>query len=153
VLLVSHDRRFLDEVVTQTLAAEGDGTWREYVGGYSEWLEQRPAPRPSPLPSPGPRPEAASARPKAVQAAPTKPAAKLSYREARELEQLPSRIEALEKEQHELTARMSAADYHAQGPERIRADRLRSEAIDHELEAAFARWAEIDARFTAHKQG
>jgi ATP-binding cassette subfamily F protein uup len=153
VLLVSHDRRFLDEVVTQTLAAEGDGTWREYVGGYSEWLQQRPAPRPSPLPSPGPRPEADSARPKAVRATPTNPAAKLSYRETRELEQLPSRIEALEREQQELTARMSAADYHAQGPERIRADRLRSEAIDHELEAAFARWAEIDARFTAYKRG
>jgi len=153
VLLVSHDRRFLDEVVTQTLAAEGDGAWREYVGGYSEWLEQRPAPRPSPQPSPDPRAGAASARPESVRAPPTKPAAKLSYRETRELEQLPVRIEALENEQQELTARMSAADYHAQGPERMRADRLRGEAIEHELDAAFARWAELDARVTALKQG
>jgi ABC transport system ATP-binding/permease protein len=153
VLLVSHDRRFLDEVVTQTLAAEGDGIWKEYVGGYSEWLEQRPAPRSSSLPSPDPRSGAASVGPGPAQASPTKAAAKLSYREARELEQLPVRIEALEREQQELTARMSAADYHAQGPERIRADRLRGEAIEHELDAAFARWAELDARVTALKQG
>jgi ATP-binding cassette subfamily F protein uup len=149
VLLVSHDRRFLDEVVTQTLAAEGDGAWREYVGGYSDWLHQRPAPEPSP----GPRADADSARPASVRAQPTKPAAKLSYRETRELEQLPLRIEALENEQQELTARMSAADYHAQGPERIREDLLRSEAIEGELDAAFVRWSELDARVTALKQG
>jgi len=63
------------------------------------------------------------------------------------------RIEALENEQQEITARMSTADYHAQGPERIREDRLRSEAIEGELDAAFARWSELDARVTALKQG
>jgi len=149
VLLVSHDRRFLDEVVTQTLAAEGDGAWKEYVGGYSEWLQQRPSPQPSPESRAGTAP----ARLESVPAPPARQAAKLSYRESRELEQLPVRIEALESEQQELTARMSAADYHTNGPERIRSDRLRSEAIEHELETVFARWAELEARVTALKKG
>ena len=148
VLLVSHDRRFLDEVVTQTLAAEGNGAWREYVGGYSEWLEQRPKLQPA-----TDERDHSSSRAVSVQGPQAKPAAKLSYKESRELEQLPMRIEELEVEQHALTARMSAADYHLQGPERIRADRVRGEAIEHELEAAFARWAELDARVTALKQG
>jgi ATP-binding cassette subfamily F protein uup len=150
VLLVSHDRRFLDEVVTQSIAAEGQGVWREYVGGYSEWLEQRPAPRPS-AGAPADDRAATPTRTDVDRNSHVKPVAKLSYKETRELEQLPVRIEQLETEQQALTAGMSTADYHAQGPERIRADRLRSEAIEQELEAAFARWAELDARITALK--
>jgi ATP-binding cassette subfamily F protein uup len=153
VLLVSHDRRFLDEVVTQSIAAEGHGVWKEYVGGYSEWLEQRPAPRSSTTaPADNRAPTPAPARADTDRVAQVKPVAKLSYKETRELEQLPVRIEELETEQQALTARMSTSAYHAQGPERIRADRLRSEAIEHELEAAFARWAELDARITALKR-
>jgi ATP-binding cassette subfamily F protein uup len=152
VLLVSHDRRFLDEVVTQTLAAEGDGVWKEYVGGYSEWLAQRPARQPV-----VPAVRASRAEPAAETAVdrsrPGKPATKLSYKEARELEQLPARIEALEQEQRALVARMSKPDYHAQGHEQIRSDRLRSEAIDEELEEAFARWAALEARSAALKPG
>jgi len=152
VLLVSHDRRFLDEVVTQTLAAEGDGAWKEYVGGYSEWLAQRPV-RPPPV-APARAPRAETAAEAAVDRnRPGKPAAKLTYKETRQLEQLPARIEALEQEQQALTARMSAADYHALGPERIRSDRLRSEAIDEELEEAFTRWAELEARVASLKPG
>jgi ATP-binding cassette subfamily F protein uup len=151
VLLVSHDRRFLDEVVTQTLAPEGQGVWKEYVGGYSEWLDQRPAPRPSPQASPDDR-APAPVRAEADRASRARPVAKLSYKETRELERLPVRIEELETEQQALTAQMSAADYHVQGPDRIRADRLRSEAIEHELEAAYARWAELDARVMAIRQ-
>jgi ATP-binding cassette subfamily F protein uup len=152
VLLVSHDRRFLDEVVTQTLAAEGDGAWREYVGGYSEWLEQRPASRPSRQASADDR-APAPGRTEPDRASQVRPVAKLSYKETRELERLPVRIEELETEQQSLTTRMGASDYHAQGPDRIRADRLRSQAIEHELEAAFARWAELEARVTALRQG
>ena len=115
LLLVSHDRAFLDNVVTQTLAAEGGGRWREYVGGYSDWLAQRPAPV-----APG---RAAAPRPQESRAAASKPArAKLSYKEGRELEQLPAQLEALENEQQAIAAKMAAADYHASGADGIRAD-------------------------------
>jgi ATP-binding cassette subfamily F protein uup len=142
VLLVSHDRRFLDEVVTQTLAAEGDGTWREYVGGYTEWLAQRPAPKSSPEPSPAlraPSPARAAA------------ATKLSYKETRELAQLPAEIEALEQEQRDLAARMSEPHYHRQGAAEIKADLQRIEAIERRLPIAYERWAELDARASAPK--
>ena len=152
VLLVSHDRRFLDEVVTQTLAAEGDGTWKEYAGGYSEWLEQRPAPRTSARSSPVARPGSPASAAE-DRSRPPKQASKLSFKETRELEQLPARIVALEQEQQSLTDRMSAADYHSVGPGQIRADRQRLEAVGAELEDAFARWADLEARTTALKPG
>ena len=142
VLLVSHDRRFLDEVVTQTLAAEGDGTWREYVGGYSEWLAQRPTPKVALEPSPAlraPSPAKAAA------------ATKLSYKETRELAQLPAEIEALEQEQRDLAARMSEPDYHRQGAALIKADLQRIEEIERRLPVAYERWAELDARASAPK--
>jgi ATP-binding cassette subfamily F protein uup len=144
VLLVSHDRRFLDNVVTQTLAAEGGGRWREYVGGYSDWLEQRPAPRPSPVRETAPAARTDAARPKQV---PTK----LSYKETRELEQLPAQIEALEIEQREINERMASPDYHLQGAAQMRADGLRLAAIETELAACFDRWAELEARAAALK--
>ena len=114
MFLVSHDRRFLDNVVTSTIAWEGDdrpGCWREYEGGYEDWQMQRerarglalqaekrsaPAPKPAPPPSAPPAP-----------AAPAKPR-KLSYKEQRELDALPARIEALELEQKELAALLAA---------------------------------------------
>jgi len=140
VLLVSHDRAFLDNVVTQTLAAEGDGTWKEYVGGYSDWQAQR-------RPPPGGAAVAAAGerRPGSRAAAAGKPA-KLSYKESRELEQLPGRLEALEAEQREISARMSGGEYHKQGAPRLRADAARIEAIEAELAASYERWAELDAR-------
>ncbi len=127
VLLVSHDRAFLDNVVTQTLAAEGDGTWREYVGGYRDWLEQRPAARTVDAAAGdgtrAPRVDKASRVATSGSADPASRAraAKLSYKETRELEQLPAQIEALEAEQRELTARMSSGDYHRQGAAQIKA--------------------------------
>ena len=148
VLLVSHDRRFLDNVVTQTLAAEGGGRWREYVGGYADWLEQRPSEsRPSPQP---PSPALRAAAPaKAGEGKPTK----LSYKESRELAELPARIEALEREQREISERMSRPDYHLQGGTQIRADGQRMTEIEQQLEAAFDRWAELEARAVAAKAG
>jgi ATP-binding cassette subfamily F protein uup len=140
LLLVSHDRAFLDNVVTQTLASEGDGRWREYVGGYSDWLAQRPAPR-----EPA---KAAAAKPQADRTPPAgRPArARLSYKEGRELEQLPAELEALEREQHEIAAKMAAADYHSVGADRMRADGERLAEIERLLEHKFVRWAELDAR-------
>jgi ATP-binding cassette subfamily F protein uup len=155
VLLVSHDRRFLDNVVTQTLASEGSGKWREYVGGYSDWLEQRPEnSERSPRPSPAPAGEGIRVRQAGGAASPTAGegrTTKLSYKESRELAQLPARIEELEVEQRALNERMSRADYHKQGTAQIRADGLRLGEIDRELATAFDRWAELEARSAAPK--
>ncbi|HXS88280.1 MAG TPA: ATP-binding cassette domain-containing protein [Steroidobacteraceae bacterium] len=137
LLLVSHDRAFLDNVVTQTLVAEGNGKWQEYVGGYSDWLAQR---RPA---------AAAPAKQKAEgraddsrRAAP----AKMSYKETRELAQLPAEIEALEQQQHALTARLSSGEYHKQGSEQIKADRQLGEELERQLAEKFARWEALEAK-------
>jgi len=136
LLLVSHDRTFLDNVVTQTLAAEGNGVWREYVGGYADWLRQRPqAPPEKPADKPTP---IAAARP-----AP-KARTKLSFKERRELEQLPAEIAALEDEQHTMTTRMSSADYYREGAERMKSDRQRIAEIETLLSAKFARWEALE---------
>src|SRR5690606_20931755 len=139
LLLVSHDRTFLDNVVTQTLVAEGNGRWREYVGGYSDWLAQRPA---APAPAP--------AKPKQeTKAAPRPAPVKLSYKETRELAQSPAEIEALEQRQQELTQRMSSPDYHKQGAEQIKADRKLAEDIERELAEKFERWSALEAKAAA----
>ena len=155
MLLVSHDRAFLDNVVTQTLAAEGDGTWREYVGGYRDWLEQRPAARTVDVAAGdgtrAPRVDRASrvADAGSAEPAPRARPAKLSYKETRELEQLPAQIEALEAEQRELTARMSSGDYHRQGATQIKTDVQRAEEINRLLASAYERWSELDAKSSA----
>jgi ATP-binding cassette subfamily F protein uup len=132
LLLVSHDRRFLDNVVTQTLAAEGNGIWHEYVGGYSDWLQQRRRPTAE---------RAAPASERSAQApSKDKPRAKLSYKDQRELASLPDEIEALEREQSELNALMSGPDYHRRGAQQIREDRRRSDEIEALLVTKFERW-------------
>ncbi len=147
LLLVSHDRAFLDNIATQSLVAEGDGVWREYAGGYSDWLAQRP-----------PLVEAPPAKP-AVQAARREgqreraPKPGLSFKEQRELDALPDAIEALEAEQHALTERMCAPGYHQQPPDALRADRLRAETIEHALAEKFERWAALDAKAAASPAG
>jgi ATP-binding cassette subfamily F protein uup len=133
LLLVSHDRRFLDNVVTQTLAAEGGGQWHEYVGGYTDWLRQR---RPTGAPAAKTSGAQSSVRPK--------PKVKLSYKDQRELTALPEEIEALEREQSELNTLMSAPDYHRRGPDKMREDRLRSEQIEALLLAKFERWESLE---------
>jgi ABC transport system ATP-binding/permease protein len=134
LLLVSHDRVFLDNVVTQTLVAEGDGRWQEYAGGYSDWLQQRPQASP---------PEQAAAQPSAAKpVARTRPAVrKLSFKEQRELETLPATIDALEKEQEALLAAMAGAS-----AEELRVASLRAAEITALLEAAFARWGELEEK-------
>jgi len=133
ILLVSHDRAFLDNVVTQTLAAEGGGAWKEYAGGYSDWLRQRPHVRE----------EAAE---KKAAPAREKQRAKLTYKEARELEALPGEIHALEAEQKKLVERMHAADYFRQPPETLRADRARDAEIEKLLHEKLERWEALEAK-------
>ncbi|MCC7327975.1 MAG: ATP-binding cassette domain-containing protein [Burkholderiales bacterium] len=145
LLLVSHDRRFLDNVVTQTLVAEGDGRWKEYVGGYSDWVAQRPAEVPPEMP-----PTAKTAPPPSRTA--PRAGAKLSLREQRELDALPAEIEALENEQLALTRQMNAPDYHRRGGAAIKADRLRATAIEGLLAERFGRWEELDTRATKSRR-
>jgi len=139
LLLVSHDRRFLDNVVTQTIAAEGDGRWRDYVGGYTDWLAQRPK-----AASSAARKESKSVTAAAAAPAPTKPRARMSYKDQRELEALPGEIEALEREQSELNARMSSAEYHKQGAQVMRDDSARAAEIEELLLAKFSRWEALE---------
>ncbi len=140
LLLVSHDRAFLDNVVTQTLVAEGAGRWKEYVGGYSDWLAQRAVP----VVADAPAGKAAPAKNTSRMAAPVK--VKLSFKEQRELELLPNELESLEKEQSDLAARMSGADYHKQGVAQLKADRERVTAIERLLAKKFERWSELDQK-------
>ncbi len=133
LLLVSHDRAFLDHVVTQTLAAEGDGKWKEYAGGYSDYIRQRPQMR-----------EAKSDP--SVQKASVKSRTRLSYKETRELEALPKEIESLEAEQRALAAKMSEPDYYRQPPDALRADQARTAEIEALLMQKLERWEALDAR-------
>jgi ATP-binding cassette subfamily F protein uup len=133
LLLVSHDRAFLDNVVTQVLAPEGNGKWKEYAGGYSDWLRQRPA-----------REQVFDKKSSPVREK-AKPA-KLSYKESRELEALPKEIEALEAEQSSLAAKMSGAEYYKQPPDTLRTDRQRGEEIERQLMQKLERWEHLESR-------
>ena len=145
LLLVSHDRRFLDNVVTQTLAAEGNGVWREYAGGYSDYLQQRPPVPVGRANEAGQSPARHASRATALRGAtPVKARTRLSYKEERELAALPGEIESLEREQTELTARMSAPDYHRLGGERLRGDRKRLAELEELLLEKFARWESLE---------
>jgi ABC transport system ATP-binding/permease protein len=144
VFLVSHDRTFLDNVVTQVIAAEGNGEWREYVGGYTDWerTKAEAAIRNTEKPAP--------AAPKPLQnaAAPTAAAAKAkkrSYKEQRELEQLPGVIAALEEEQKTISARLADPELYRQNPDEIQRLNTRFAELDSLLMAALEKWEQIEA--------
>src|SRR6516162_4129540 len=146
LLLVSHDRRFLDNVVTQTLAAEGNGLWREYAGGYSDYLQQRPAVAPGRSDTAVELSAVRAAGGRSPAAAPAKARVRVSYNEQRELAALPEEIETLEREQGQLIARMSTPDYHRLGGEQVRTDRKRLEELEALLLQKFARWEWLEER-------
>ena len=145
VLLVSHDRAFLNNVVTSTLACEGQGIVREYVGGYDDWLRQRPPSLPQSTPA-----KAASARPAPVapkQAGGRSPAkARLSYMEQREFDALPAQLEATEERIASLEAEIAAPDFYLKGAEAIHATLEQLEQEKAALTSAYARWDELDSR-------
>jgi len=155
LLLVSHDRAFLDNVVTQTLAAEGGGRWREYAGGYTDWLRQ------SSPPAGGGVDRAASAGGEegsppyrggvapAVSRGGERGRVKLNNKETRELEALPREIEALEAGQHALAARLGAPDYYRQSPDILRADQAHSAEIEAQLMEKLERWEALEAKAKA----
>jgi ATP-binding cassette subfamily F protein uup len=144
LFLVSHDRTFLDNVVTQTIVAEGDGLWREYAGGYDDWLRCR-------------KEQSAEAKQKTAAAVATKentglpkaaakPASKLSWKEQRELEELPARIAALEQEQTRLSKRLEDPATHAGPAEEVTRIAQRLETIEAELLTLLERWETLEAR-------
>ncbi|OHC72095.1 MAG: ABC transporter ATP-binding protein [Rhodocyclales bacterium RIFCSPLOWO2_02_FULL_63_24] len=157
VFLVSHDRAFLDNVVTQTIASEGGGQWKEYVGGYSDWLRQRPAAAAARFDATGgPDARPASKVPGGTQsagageAAGTKATAsqrkKLSFKEQRELEQLPDRIAALEAEQAALQGRLADPAFYQGAAEAVRETQARLAKLDAEIDEALVRWESLESK-------
>ena len=135
LLVVSHDRAFLDNVVTSTLVFEGEGRWREYVGGYEDWVRQS---RPALVPS-APRP----ARPRAARPVPAVPQ-RVGFKERRELGDLPQRIESLEAERQSHFERMASPEFYAQPGAEIATARQRLAALEDDIHQAYARWMELD---------
>ena len=135
VLLVSHDREFLNNVATSTLVFEGGGKITAYAGGYDDWLAQRPAPEAAaPKKEKKPQPDRnRNARPR-----------KLSFKEKKELAALPARIEALEAEQANLHARMADPEFYREAGEAVAETTRRIDALEAELEAAYARWEALE---------
>ncbi len=145
VLMVSHDRVFLDNVVTSTLVFEGGGVVREYVGGYQDWLRQGGSPRLLGV---------AEAKDEKAETPPSKPATsnteaapakkKLSYKVQRELEALPGKIDAVEKTIAALQAEIAAPTFYQQTPERTGETMARLEKQQKELDELLERWAELE---------
>ncbi|OGA21362.1 MAG: ABC transporter ATP-binding protein [Betaproteobacteria bacterium RIFCSPLOWO2_02_FULL_67_26] len=159
LLLVSHDRAFLDNVVTQTLAAEGAGRWHEYPGGYADWLRQssntreggRAGERESETQGTSHKAQGSSqdSSPSAANGARAGSRVKLNNKEARELQALPEVISALEAEQQSLASRMSAPDYFKQSPGSLRADQARGAEIEKQLMEKLERWEGLEAKAKA----
>jgi ATP-binding cassette subfamily F protein uup len=140
VLVVSHDRAFLNNLVTSVLAFEGGATVNEYVGGYDDWVRQRPAAAPEPSPA---KPAAAE-KPAPAKPVPAKPK-KLSYKEQKELESLPANIEQLEADIAALNADMGRPEFYQQARDAITQSQARLAGLEQALETAYARWEELEA--------
>jgi len=129
VLMVSHDRAFLDNVVTSILIMQGDGSVQEYIGGYSDWLKtQRPA---------------SPARTKRTQSKSRTPAA-FGFKQNRELNALPKKIEKLEAELEALHQKMAAPDYFRTPPAELAADREAETILDSDIQSAYERWETLE---------
>jgi len=140
LLIVSHDRAFLDNVVTSTLVFEGGGRVTEYVGGYSDWLAQRASGAQRVLR------DTKTVAPAAVASQPNLGRGKkLSYKEQRELDALPTRIESLENERSALEQAMAGADFYRRDKTEITQITARLDDIQRELDDAYARWESLDA--------
>ncbi|MDP1896353.1 MAG: ABC transporter ATP-binding protein, partial [Sulfurimicrobium sp.] len=140
VLLVSHDRTFLDNVVTQVIAFEGDGKLQEYAGGYDDYVRVKRAreavteKKNEPSQKTAPKSTKSTVR------------AKLNFNETRELETLPGKIEALEREQEEIGAKLADPDIYRSDPAEAKHLQERVNVIDEELLEALARWEVLEAK-------
>ena len=135
LLVISHDREFLDNVVSSSLVFEGDGKITDYAGGYSDWIRQRPPAKfvhkNTPL-----RPDASVS---------SKPAKKITEKQRSELEALPAQIESLEREQSALATQLADPAFYKRDPAAVLAAKLRLETLEGAHAKAFARWEELDA--------
>jgi len=143
LILVSHDREFLNNVVTSCIAFDEDGVVRHYAGGYDDWLAQRPKTAPSPsgntavaAPSPSPSKPAQS----------VKNVKKRSYKEKRELEQVPAQLELLEQEQAELNQELSKPDFFGGPRDEVQRVTDRLSELESQLTRLMERWEELEER-------
>ena len=139
VITVSHDRAFLNNVVSSTLSPDGDGTWSEFVGGYDDLLRQRNAQNTVQVLA------ASKSENNGDNRAKMQRTRRISFQEKRELEQLPDVIEKLESENAALVEKMGDADFYQNDAATIGAATARLGDIENELKRAFARWEELDA--------
>jgi len=144
VLLVSHDRSFLDNVVTQTIVSEGNGTWRDYVGGFADWQRQRSAQvvtsRTSQLKDAGTKTDSS------VTVASKSKVTKMAPWEVKELEQLPAEIAALEQEQEKLVSQLSNGDLYTDRASDRREIEAKLKQLEEKLATRFARWEALEAK-------
>jgi ATP-binding cassette subfamily F protein uup len=138
LLLVSHDRAFIDHVVTSTLVFEGNGRVQEYVGGYDDWLRQRDTGKSAT--------QTAPAKPTSPSPAAVAPKKKLSFKEKREMEDLPKGIERMEAELEALHSRIASPEFYKEPPDAIASALARIDELKGSLHDAYARWDELDAR-------
>jgi ATP-binding cassette subfamily F protein uup len=139
LLLVSHDRQFVDNVVTSTLVFEGQGAVNEYVGGYADWLRQRGKPAVE-------KPVAKAKAEPEKSAEPKVPKKKLSYKDQRELDLLPKQIESLEAERDTINAELADPNAFDQlGSDGMAEKTARLQQIETELEGCLERWMELDS--------
>lgn len=138
LILVSHDRRFLDNVVTEVLAPEGNGIWREYIGGYSDWLAYRPQPKEQPKTIVQPKTITKRTKPEKI---------KLTFKENKELNELPERLMNLEQVRDTLLAQMNEADYFSRcTPEEIKANADKLENLQVEIDQGYQRWEVLETK-------
>ncbi|WP_320170835.1 ATP-binding cassette domain-containing protein [Maridesulfovibrio sp.] len=150
VIIVSHDRAFLNNVVTGTLAFEGNCKVREYIGGYDDWVRQRPEKEPEAKPK--------TAKPKSRKSPDSRPE-KLSYKEQREFEaleaeilELPGRIEALESAIEDIQTRMADPEFYKKSAEEMASAQKQLEEAEAEHESAFARWEEVEEKLAVLRE-
>lgn len=137
LILVSHDRRFLDNVVTEVLAPEGNGLWREYVGGYSDWQHYKPK-----IESVVKKAETVD---KVVSKKPKQTKIKLSYKENKELVTLPEHLMQLEAERDELISLMSESDYYStHSPQEIKEQNEKIQFLENKINQSYLRWEELE---------
>ena len=136
--MVSHDRRFLDNVVTEVLAPEGEGIWREYVGGYSDWLRYRPLPKEEPKTVVQTKIIPKRAKPEKI---------RLSFKENKELNELPERLISLEQTRDALLAQMNESDYFSRcTPEEIKNNADKLESLQIKIDEGYQRWEFLETK-------
>ena len=142
LFLVSHDRAFLDNTVTQVIAAEGDGCWKEYAGGYADWQRVRNQ-SPARAESSGAAPVKTKEKPKSP---PMLPGGKLSFKEQRELDALPERISVLEAEERALQTRLADPALYQNAPDMVAEITARLRVVSEKVAVAMQRWEELESR-------